>query len=190
VEKQYTGGGRKTTAGKHLEHIHGYHHIEASSVLEAEACRRGATIPTDRPALGRVGDDLIREYGSGIIARRSLAEYDDASRHIHPSGPVVTGLRRASEVQAVLDYGGLVLYIDAPDRYRHSRTAQRGRPCDRSPAEMQIRDQAELLGETAKGESGIHILGIKELATTVVTNDKSVAEFYAVVDRALGVSCI
>jgi dephospho-CoA kinase len=97
----------------------GYHSL--SDVVRQEARRRGLT-PT-RENLIRVGNDLRRRLGPGVLARR-------VARHLR-GRDIVDSIRNPSEVEVLRGKRGFVLLgVDAPRRLRYRRSLRRGRPGD------------------------------------------------------------
>jgi len=128
--------------------------------VRAEARRRGREL-TDRQ-LGRIADELRRQEGMDIWARRSLPS--------NPDDVVIDGIRNIEEVEffrGQLDSFVLVAVHASPET-RYQRLRERGRSDDAASLdELKQRDEREL---------GWGIGGVVAMADVVVVNEGSLEE--------------
>ncbi|MFO8133630.1 MAG: AAA family ATPase [Thermoplasmatota archaeon] len=134
--------------------------IRMGDEVRAEARRRGMK-PSDAN-LGRVADELRRQEGMDIWARRSLPS--------NPDDVVIDGIRNIEEVEFFrqrLDSFMLVAVHASPET-RYQRLRARGRSDDAASLdELKQRDEREL---------GWGIGGVVAMADVVVVNEGSLEE--------------
>ncbi len=134
-----------------------YHSL--SDAVRHEAASRGLD-PT-RKNLIRIGNDLRRVHGPGVLAQRigrCLKGWD-----------VVDSIRNPGEVEALQRYRGFVLVgVDAPPRLRFARSVRRARAGD---ANTFREFQAKELEENSRRGSAQQLIRTLALADEVLCND-------------------
>ncbi len=144
-----------------------------SDVVREEAARRG--IPPEREHLIRIGNELRRTGGSGILAERVLPRVS--------SRDVVDSIRNPAEVALLRGLEGFFLLgVDAPARLRYERSLARRRPGD--PAtfeEFEAREREE----NSSDPDAQQLLATLRLADRVISNDGTLDALKRAVDRAL-----
>lgn len=144
----------------------GYAYRSLSDIIRADLASAG--LPPDRDRLIARGNELRREGGPDVLARRLLAEI---------SGPtVIDSIRNPAEIERFRrEKGFILLAIDAPASLRFERAMRRGRNESVSTLEEFIRKEAE---EMSADPAAQQIHRCFEMADTVVKNDSVLEEFH------------
>ncbi len=126
----------------------GFSYHSLSDAVRREAARRH--LEPSRENLIRIGNQLRRRYGSGVLARRIARRLGERD--------VVDSIRNPSEVEVLRRRRGFVLVgVDAPVRLRFGRSRKRARPGDalsfkdfqaKERRENSSRGSAQQLGRT------------------------------------------
>ena len=113
--------GKDTMA--HALQAKGFEHVSLSDMIRAELRRRGMKVTI--PNLTKVGNELRRQSGPGVLAARAI-ECMDFSRNW-----VVTSIRHPAEVEALRSRPDFVMvFVEAPRRARFERSKGRARSGD------------------------------------------------------------
>jgi dephospho-CoA kinase len=147
-----------------------------SDIIREEAHVRG--LEPSRDTLISIGNELRAEFGSDILARRTL---DALGRR----RAVVDSIRNAREVayfraQAKDDF--VLLAIDAPLEVRFVRSLTRGR--DESAATLETFRAKEDV-ERDGGEKAQQVEVCIAMADALVTNDRTLEEFHSKLEKWL-----
>jgi len=137
----------------------GYAYLSLSDILREELRARGLEVSRDN--LIRTGNELRREFGPDVLARRTLAR---------AAGPtVIDSIRNVREIAYFRTAGDFVLLaVDAPIEIRFARVSARGR--DESAATLdEFRRKEDL--ERAGGESAQQLEACLAAADHVIIND-------------------
>lgn len=163
--------GKGEVAAVLRRHGFGYHSL--SDVVREAAARRG--LPPTRENLIRIGNELRRRYGAGVLARRIARRL--AGRD------VVDSIRNPREVEELRRHAGFVLLgVVAHRQLRFRRSLRRGRPgdalslkdfTDKERRENSRRGHAQQLARTLL------------LADARVRNDRSLSDLRRRVRRLL-----
>jgi len=144
----------------------GYAYRSLSDILREELAAAG--LPADRDHLIAKGNELRREGGPDVLARRLLQTV---------SGPtVIDSIRNPAEVERFRrEPGFLLLAVDAPAALRYERVLSRGRNESAATLEDFIRKEAE---EKSSDPSAQQIHRCFEMADAVVQNDGPLEELH------------
>lgn len=175
-------GSGKDSYGKYLA-ARGYWHVSAGDVLRERARSKGYTDPIPRTILSKMGDELKQEFGSGPIVNSVITDYKNREQEF-PVGLVISGLRRAGELQAFKESGAVALWIEADVRARFNNQLGRERG-HQSLEAFKLESDREYFGATEGGRSGVNLSAIKELADCTVKNDSTLNELFTRADTAL-----
>ena len=139
-----------------------------SDRVREEAVKRGIENYTVKD-LQNIGDELRREFGEGILAKKTLEKIDVNKNYI------IDGLRNTGEIEELKKFGGFVLIaIDASQKIRFERILKRARGSDpkdwESFLEMDERDIR------SKEKSGQEVGNCMEMADIKIMNDASLEE--------------
>jgi len=144
-----------------------------SDVVRDEAARRG--LAPEREHLIRIGNELRREGGAGVLAERILPRLGDRD--------VVDSIRNRSEVVVLRRMPVfLLLGVDAPARVRFLRSLARCRPGD--PVTFEEFEERERQ-ENSSDPDAQQLAATLGLADRVVTNGGSIEALHAEIDRVL-----
>lgn len=119
-----TNGSGKGTVVEYLVQK-GFKHYSVRSELLAELERRG--LPTDRPHLGALGDELRKTNGPGYFIRLFKTQ-SEKERCVDIA---IDSLRSVGEAEALKAMGGILLGVDADPRVRYDRVVVRGSSTDK-----------------------------------------------------------
>lgn len=175
-------GSGKDSYGEYLA-AQGYWHVSAGDVLRERARSKGYADPIPRTILSKMGDELKQEFGSGPIVNSVIADYKNREQEF-PAGLVISGLRRAEELQAFKESGAVALWIEADVRARFNNQLGRERG-HQSLEAFKLESDREYFGTTEGGQSGVNLGAIKELADCTVKNDSTLNELFMRADATL-----
>ncbi len=162
----------KGVVAAHLREL-GFAIHSLSDVVREEAARLG--FPPEREHLIRIGHDLRRSGGAGVLAERILPRIG--------SRDVVDSIRNPAEVAVLRRLAGfLLLGVNAPPRLRFERSLARSRPGDSATfEEFEDRERQE----NSSDPDAQQLLATLRLADRILTNDGSLDALRAEVDRAV-----
>jgi len=154
----------------------GFYYYSLSDAIREELASEGKEITRD--ALIAKGNEMRRNFGSDVLAKRTIAKLQ-ADRNY-----VVDSIRNPAEAKALLATGKMTLiYVTAPDQTRFERMKQRKREGDpRSFEAFRTIDKLEIDG---KDEHGQRLTEVFALATKKLVNSGDFKEIYDAVDEAL-----
>ena len=114
-----TNGSGKDTLGNLLSERHNYFFISVTDLLRSELKRRGETLA--RENMRALSAEWRRQYGLGVLIEKAKDHFDKLPNRSHYAGLAMASLRNAGEVDAVHEFGGLVIWLDANPRIRYER---------------------------------------------------------------------
>ena len=154
----------------------GFYYYSLSDVIREELASEGKEI--SREALIAKGNDLRRNFGPDILAKRTIAKLQDDRNY------VIDSIRNPAEAKALLATSKMTLiHVSAPAKRRFERMKERRREGDPHSFEaFQIIDKLEMQG---KDEFGQNLEAVIALATKKIENDSDFKDLYADVDEIL-----
>lgn len=154
----------------------GFYYYSLSDVIREELANEGKEIT--REALIAKGNDLRRNFGSEILAKRTIDKLKPDRNY------VIDSIRNPAEAKALLATGKMTLvYVTAPAQKRFERMKARRREGDpRSFEAFGIIDRMEIEG---KDEHGQRLAEVFALAAKKIVNDSEFRELYDLVDGLL-----
>ena len=154
----------------------GFYYYSLSDAIREELASEGKEIT--REALIAKGNELRRNFGSDVLAKRTIAKLQPDRNY------VVDSIRNPAEAKALLATGKTTLvYVTAPAQFRFERMKTRKREGDpRSFQAFQTIDRLELEG---KDEHGQRLAEVFALATKKLVNESDFRELYADTDEML-----
>lgn len=165
----------KGTVADHLKE-QGFRYHSLSDVLREELAARG--VPESREALLAVGNELRRDGGPDVLARRIQGRLLDGADHI------VDSIRNPAEVAALREVPGFFLLgVDADRRIRFERLIARGRQGDPETFEQFVALEDQETHSTDPSTQRLH--ATFALADEVVANDADVDELERLVDAVV-----
>jgi len=166
--------GKGTVADYLKEQGFAYH--SCSDVLREELAARG--VPESRENLLAIGNELRREGGPSVLARRIAERLRDGGDHI------VDSIRNPAEVEALREVEGFFLLgVDADRRVRFERLLARGRQGD--PTSFEVFVALEDQETHSTDPTTQRLQATFALADEVVQNDTAVEDLRAAVDAVL-----
>ncbi len=114
-----TNGSGKDSTGHLLEQKAGFKFVSVTDILRHEASKRG--LPLEREVLREISREWREARGGGVLVAETVVHYERHYRDAFPSGVVMASLRNHAEPDAVHQFGGLVLWIDADPKLRYDR---------------------------------------------------------------------
>ncbi|HIH30423.1 TPA: AAA family ATPase [Candidatus Micrarchaeota archaeon] len=155
----------------------GFYYYSLSDAIREELASEGKEI--SREALIAKGNDLRRNFGSDILAKRTIAKLQPDRNY------VVDSIRNPAEARALLDTGKMALvYVTAPAEKRFERMKARRREGD--PRSFEAFRTIEKLELDGKDEHGQRLNEVFALAAKKITNEADFRELYDEVDAILG----
>lgn len=173
----------KDSYGGHLEE-YGYMHVSAGDVIRERARADGYTDPIPRDILSQTGNRLKAEFGPSPITASTIKRYEE-EKELYPAGLVISGFRRAGEVEAFKNYGAVVLWIDASDKMRFKNQSQRARGDQLDMKAFMELSNKEYFGDTTGGSHGVNLQAVEALADCRIINDGTLQDLYDNGDQAL-----
>jgi dephospho-CoA kinase len=173
----------KDTLADYLVDKYNLFHVSTGDLVREEAMRKYGSI--ERPVLYKTANEIRNTRGHGALGHMAKELYDTV-REKHPNGLVVSGFRAVAEAQAVKDEGGILLFVDAPERTRYERLVSRGRVEEGVLSFEEFKKRED--DENGKVEQAFNILAIKDIADHVLINDGPLEEFITEAEKALGLS--
>ncbi len=154
----------------------GFYYYSLSDVIREELASAGKEII--RETLIAKGNELRKNFGSDILAKRTIDKLQDDRNY------VIDSIRNPAEAKALLATGKMTLvYVTASPEKRFSRMKQRKREGDpRSYEAFRIIDKVEMDG---KDEFGQKLVEVFPLATKKIENAGSFKDLYSAVDEIL-----
>ncbi len=164
----------KGEAARYLASL-GFAGHSLSDIIREEAAARG--LPPERENLIRLGNELRRTGGPGILAERTLPRLTGRD--------VVDSIRNPAEVEALRRHPDFVLVaIEAPLATRYERARGRGRPGDgASLDEFAEREERERSRDPLHQQLHRTI----EMADAIVENSGTIEDLQRAIDRFLAV---
>lgn len=152
----------------------GFAHISLSDMIREELRRRGREISV--PAMTEVGNDLRRDFGPGVLARRALDKID------YSRNWTVTSIRHPAEVDMLRERPDFVMvFVDADQQVRFERSLNRARPGDpKTFADFQKEEARQM--NAAGGDPATQQLALtREMADARLDNSGSADDFKAAI---------
>jgi dephospho-CoA kinase len=172
-----TDGAGKGTVVEYLVKQHGYLHFSSRGLITRELLKRG--LPTDRPHLRQMANELRATHGDDFLVTAALAEIRDVTR----SYMIIESIRAVAEAEALKRAGGLLLAVDADVRVRYERIVGRGSSSDQVTFEEFVRQ--EQLEMNDPDPHGMQKAKVMAMADYTITNNDSFEELGEAVEKAL-----
>lgn len=164
----------KGVTAEHLVARHGYTALSLSDVVRDEARARG--LPPERDVLIRIGNELRRAGGPGVLAERI------ADQLVLPA--VVDSIRNPAEVEVLRRRvpGFVLVAVEAPPEVRFGRSLARARPGD--PATLEAFLAKEGL-ENSRDPAAQQLEATAALADRVLANSGTLDDLRERIDALL-----
>ncbi|HZT74128.1 MAG TPA: deaminase [Terriglobales bacterium] len=162
-------GSGKTTLADHLK-AKGFTYLSLSDELRAELERLG--LPATRENLIAKGNELRRQFGTAVLAERTMAR-------MHPDrNYVVDSIRHPAEIEALRRLPRFrLLHIEAPIAVRYERARARGGA--RVPKSFAEFEELERRERGGAGPDAQNLDAAAAMADATLANDGALGEFLA-----------
>lgn len=173
----------KDSLARYLVGKYHFLHVSTGDIVREEAMSKHGSI--ERPVLYKTANEIRATRGHGALGRMAKERYDSV-KHKYPSGLIVSGFRALAEAEAVKDAGGIVLYVDAPERIRYERLVGRARAEEGTLAFEDFKEREA--AENGGVDPAFDITAIKDIADYILVNDASPEEFFKEAEKSLGLA--
>jgi dephospho-CoA kinase len=147
-------------------HRHGYESYSLSDILREELVQRGLALSRDN--LIKIGNELRRQYGADILARRAWQRIKNRA--------VIDSIRNPGEVTFFRQHAQFILIaIDAPVEVRFQRILKRGRA---ESVQTLPEFKAKEAEERSTNPHHQQLQACLALADYLIINDGTLEEFY------------
>ena len=173
----------KDTLAHHLVEKYGYLHVSTGDIVRVEAQRQRGSI--ERPVLFEVANMQRHKYGAGYFAKQALAQLD---KHPEATGILVTGLRSLGEARAIVEAGGVLVFVDAPIEARYDRMKNRQRDQEVALSLDEFRKNEAKEWHAGDDEADFNLGGIRDMATVRLENTADLQTFLSTAEAKLSLS--
>jgi dephospho-CoA kinase len=172
-----TDGAGKGTVVEYLVKQRGYLHFSSRGLITRELLQKG--LPTDRPHLRQMANELRAHYGDDYVIKAALAEVrESALDHL-----IIESIRTTAEVAALRRAGGILLAVDADVEVRFARIQGRGSASDQVTFdEFVAQEQLEMNDPDPHGMQKAMVMA---MADYTIINNASVKELEEAIEVAL-----
>ncbi len=172
------------TLAKHLRDNFGFVWFSTSDMVRQFSRKRHGSI--ERPYLAETATFLRNSRGGGVLVELGFEEYEKGQAG---KGLVMSGVRSLGEMKAILDKGGVVVYVDADPKLRFERMIARQRDAESqlSKEEFLAREQAEWhTGDTDADFNKRDIRAHAEAQGLIIRNDGDLQTYLSEAEQKLG----
>lgn len=167
-----TNGSGKGEVAEYLKK-RGYAYFSLSDLIREELEGKGEEPSRDN--LIKMGNELRREFGADILARRIIKKIRGQA--------VIDSIRNPSEVEYFRKQKDFILLaIDAPAELRYERVKKRGRNESASSLEEFIEKEQE---EMTDFEQGQQLRNCMKMADIVIINDSTLPDLHQKLEELL-----
>ncbi len=172
------------TLAEYLKTDFGYLWFSTSDMVRKVSQERYGSI--ERPMLFRTATELRKERGGGVLVEIGIEEYQKSHNDV---GIVLSGIRSMGEMNAVLDAGGVMVYVDADPEIRYQRMVSRRRDQESqlTKEEFLDREQAEWhVGDNDADFNKRDIRAYAESKDMIILNDSDLQAYLGGARQKLG----
>ena len=154
----------KDSLSHFLVNEYGYRLLSGGDLLREMSLERHGSI--ERPYLHETAEHFRKTYGSDYIVKRLLTENSTGSNKL-----LISGVRAIGESDAIRKAGGMIVYVDAPQKLRYERMVSRLRDDESqiSFAEFTEREKSEWHAGSEKGDFSLK--SVKNNADIILHNE-------------------
>lgn len=171
-----TLGAGKGTIGEYLKEKHGFHYFSARDVWNEEITRRG--LVSNRDTMTEVANDLRAKHGSHYFAQGALDRAEKLG-----GNAVFESIRTLGEAEYLQSHGALLWAVDADIEKRYERIVARASETDKVSFEKFQADEEREMTSTDINKQ--NLLGVRDMADHVFTNNGTPEELFAQVEAEL-----
>lgn len=172
-----TDGAGKGTVVEYLVKQRGYLHFSSRGLITRELLQKG--LPTDRPHLRQMANELRAQHGDDYLIKAALSEVrESALEHL-----IIESIRTTAEVETLKRTGGILLAVDADVAVRFARIQGRGSASDHVTFEEFVaQEQLEMNDPDPHGMQKAKVMAMTDYT---ILNNGSVEELHSVIEAAL-----
>jgi len=184
MKKIYIGVVGQIAAGKEVlaEYLiknYGFTTFSLSTVIHKELDKRGVKDFT-RKTLQDVGDELRRDFGQDVLAKRTIEILKEESRPV-----VITGIRNPAEIVFFKKIKGFVLVsVNSKRKIRFKRVLSRAKPWDPKTWKEFYKIDRRDYG-VGQDKTGQQVGACLIMSDYVLSNNKDVGSFYKQIEKML-----
>jgi dephospho-CoA kinase len=172
-----TDGAGKGTVVEYLVKQRGYIHFSSRGLITRELHKRG--LPTDRPHLRQMANELRATHGDDYLVRAALSEV----REVAKAHMIVESIRTVAEAETLKRAGGILLAVDADVSIRYNRIVGRGSSSDHVSFDEFVRHEALEMNDP--DPHGMQKATVMAMADYVIMNNGSIEVLGELVEKAL-----
>lgn len=163
----------KDTVSDYLENC-GFFHFSLADAIREECDKR--ELPKDRDTLISLGNELRKNFGADVLAKRALT----AIKRNSAANAVITSIRNPKEASLLKNEPNfLLIAVDAPIKIRYQRILFRRRESDFVDFDtFKRQEEAEMAGEDFKQ----NLKAVMDMADRKIINDGTIEQLHANID--------
>lgn len=174
-----TNASGKDTLGRLRESIQNAKMVSLSDILREELDRR--SVAHERENLRSLSAEWRAKGGEGVLAVKSIEQYQKEKQVKGYSGLSIVSLRKAEEAEAIQNAGGVIIWIDADVEVRYQRIKERLKKENRVSdlktfEEFVAEEEAEMSPD--KNSGGLDMSAVKAIADIAIINEFSSEQDY------------
>ncbi len=155
----------------------GFYFLSLSDVIREEIAAEGREVTRD--ALIEKGNALRKEFGAGVLAKKSIPKIKNDRNY------VVDSIMNPAEVEELRKLKGFFLvHVTAPPQIRFERMKARGRENDPNTYDAFLKLEKTVTKNTDKTKH--QLMETAKLADKTIINDSDLMGFYEKIDNLLG----
>jgi dephospho-CoA kinase len=168
-----------------LQDEYGYLHVNTSDIVRGVAMKKVGNI--ERPSLVIVANQLRSERGAGVLVQMGLERF---AAQAESGSLVISGIRSIGEVEAIVEAGGVMVFVDAPIEVRYARIKNRARSNEQhlTLAEFAESEKLEYEKHDPSDKSVQNIAIVKSMSSVRLDNSSDLQSFYRLAEQQLNLS--
>ncbi len=172
-----TDGAGKGSVVEYLVKQKGYFHFSSRGLITRELLQKG--LPTDRPHLRQMANELRAQHGDDYLVKAALAEVrESALDHM-----IIESVRTTAEVETLKRTSGILLAVDADVAVRFERIKGRGLASDHVTFEEFVaQEQLEMNDPDPHGMQKARVMA---MADYTLFNNGSLEELHSGIEEVL-----
>lgn len=172
----------KDTVAEILEEKHNYYHVSTGDIVREKAMEHYGN--KERETLFKTATEYRQAEGGGYFIQEGYRRYKAVEDQYN--GLVFTGVRSLGEGRAVLELGGVLVFVDAPVEVRYERMMSRQRDNETKKTLEEFREFEKL--ERDSGSDDEWAFNIDRLGTMsdyTIDNSGTYEEFIQKIDEVI-----
>lgn len=173
-----TNASGKDTLGTLRAIIQNAQFVSLSDILRHELDLRGFT--HERENLRTLGNEWRSEFGSGVLAEKTIERYEVEKAEEGFTGLTITSIRHPKEAEVIKNAGGIIIWVDADRHIRYDRIQKRNlnRPEDQKTFEQFAEEEDIEMRHVEGNDSSPNMGGVRDMADITIINEYASLEDY------------